>query len=78
MISPEAKRTEEQLAKLLAIDPPAVRDYVIEVLEDRLWRSGERRERPTGIKFVRGTHGGSWVRDPAGTDVLPPGTQPPP
>lgn len=78
MISDKAKRTEERLAKLLELDPPELREYVVEVLEDRLWRGGEKRERRTGITFVRGTHGGSWVRDPEGTDILPPGAQPPP
>jgi hypothetical protein len=78
VISERAKRTEERLAKLLELDPPELREYVVEVLEDRLWRKGEQRERRTGIKFVRGTHGGTFVRDPEGTDILPAGAQPPP
>jgi hypothetical protein len=33
-------------------------------------RRGEKR---TGWRWVRGTHSGTYVRDPKGTDVLPPG-----
>jgi hypothetical protein len=48
------------------------------VLEERLWRRGERPERPTGYRFIRGSHSGTWVHDPEGTDVLPRGVQAPP
>lgn len=37
-----------------------------------------KRERRTGFRSVRGTHGGNYVRDPEGTDVLPAGAEPPP
>jgi hypothetical protein len=33
----------------------------------------ETRRTVTGWKFQRGTHGGSYVRDPKGTDPLPAG-----
>jgi hypothetical protein len=78
VISEEARDIERRIAKLLDVDPSYVREYVIEVIEDRLWRGGEKRERRTGIRFVRGTYGATYVRDPAGTDVLPPGVEPPP
>jgi hypothetical protein len=78
VISETARRIETRLARALRVDPSEVRDYVTEVLEDRLWRGGEKRERRTGFRFVRGTHGGTYVRDPDGTDVLPPNVEPPP
>jgi hypothetical protein len=78
MISEEAQRVETALAALLKEKPEAVRNYVVEVMEQRLWRAGEDRTRTTGFRFVRGSHGGTYVRDPDGTDVLPAGAQPPP
>ena len=78
MISDDARAVEQRLAEQLRLEPRAVREYVLEVLEERLWRGGERPERPTGYRFIRGSHGGTWVRDPEGTDVLPPGLRPPP
>jgi hypothetical protein len=78
VISRTAHDVEAKLAQVLRIEPEAVREYVVEVLEDRLWRGGEDRERRTGFRFVRGTHGGSFIRDPEGTDILPPGVEPPP
>jgi len=78
VISESARATEERLGKLLGIDPADVREYVLAVLEDRLWRAGQRPERRTGFTFKRGSHGGTWTRDPEGTDVLPVGVQPPP
>ena len=77
MISNAARATEAKLAELLRLSGDEVREYVVEVLEDRLWRSGSTARR-TGFTFVRGTHGGVYVRDPEGTDVLPPGVEPPP
>ena len=77
-MSEEARAVERRLADQLGLEPAAVREYVNELLEERLWRSGERKERPTGFRFQRGTHGGTWVRDPRGTDVPPPGVQTPP
>jgi hypothetical protein len=78
MISEEAQRVEAALAALLKEEPGLVRTYIVEVLEERLWRGGEDRSRATGFRFVRGSHGGTYVRDPTGTDVLPAGAQPPP
>lgn len=75
MISDEVRAVERRLAEQLGLEPEAVRAYVLEVLEERLWRSGERRERPTGFRFKRGSHSGTWIRDPEGTDVPPPGVQ---
>ncbi|MEO5576944.1 MAG: hypothetical protein ABIR67_07940 [Gaiellaceae bacterium] len=59
MISKEAQRVEAALAALLREEPDAVRSYVVEVLEERLWRGGEDRSRATGFRFVRGSHGPS-------------------
>ena len=78
VLSSNASQIENDLAKVLRLQPSDVRAYVVEVLEDRLWRGRENAERRTGFRFVRGTHGGSYVRDPAGTDLLPPGVEPPP
>jgi hypothetical protein len=78
VISESARATEERLAKLLGVDPTEVREYVLAILEDRLWRAGETPKRRTGFTFKRGTHGGTWIRDPEGTDVLPVGIHPPP
>jgi hypothetical protein len=78
VISDEARAVERRLAERLGLEPEAMREYVRELLEERLWRSGERKERPTGFRFRRGSHSGEWIRDPEGTDVLPPGVQPPP
>lgn len=77
VISQDAQRIENESARLLHVEPAQFRDYITEVLEDRLRRGGEKRERSTGFRFVRGTHGGGYVRDPEGNDVLPPGVQPP-
>lgn len=35
----------------------------------------EKPPRVTGYRFVRGTHGSTYVRDPEGTDKLPAGMQ---
>jgi hypothetical protein len=78
VISDDARAVEQRLAEQLRLEPHAVREYVLEVLEERLWRSGVRKERPTGYRFQRGTHSGTWIRDPEGTDVPPPGVQAPP
>jgi hypothetical protein len=78
VISKEAQATEALLAMRLNADPLAVRAYFTEVLEERLWHGGEKSERRTGFKFVRGSHGGTYVHDPKGTDILPPSVEPPP
>jgi transcription initiation factor IIE alpha subunit len=78
VISDESRALEENLAKHLGVEPEDVRDYMYAVIEQRLWRGGEKRERRTGIKMIRGTHGCTYVRDPEATDMLPPGVEPPP
>jgi hypothetical protein len=77
VISEDAQRIERELARVLRVEPAQVRNYIVEVVEDRLWRSGAKRDRRTGFRFVRGTHGGSYVHDPEGIDVIPAGVQPP-
>jgi hypothetical protein len=61
-----AKEIEERLAELLQVEVGDLRDY----LQGRIGASGSRR---TGYRLIRGTHGGQYVRDPAGTDLLPAG-----
>ena len=74
----EAAAIEQQLAKALGVEPVAVRSYLYDVIEERLWRGRDLTQRRTGFRFVRGSHSGRFVRDPDGTDVLPPGHEPPP
>lgn len=61
-----AKEIEERLAHLLQIEVGDLRDY----LQGRVGASDKRR---TGYRLIRGTHGVQYVRDPAGTDILPAG-----
>ena len=77
-LRPESQEVERRLAELLGRAPEEVRDYLYDVVEERLWRGRKLTERVTGFRFVRGTHGGSFVRDPEGHDVIPPGVEPPP
>lgn len=69
--STQATEIEERLATMLEVSVEELRDYVFGNVH-----SGPGRR--TGFRFVRGTHGGSYVRDPDGTDVLPKGWQEPP
>jgi len=78
MLRPETLQLEQRLARLLDAEPEEVRGYLYDVIEERLWRGRNLTERVTGFRFVRGTHAGSYVRDPDGTHILPPGVQPPP
>lgn len=78
MLSENAFRIENELARVLRAEATEVRGYVAEVVQERAWQERETPQRRTGFRFVRGTHGGSYVRDPAGTDILPPGVEPPP
>ncbi|MFO7571311.1 MAG: hypothetical protein R6W48_01750 [Gaiellaceae bacterium] len=65
MISGErAKEIERRLGDLLDVEVAELRDY----LRGNIKESDARR---TGIRFIRGTHGGQYVRDPEGTDVPP-------
>jgi hypothetical protein len=72
MLSRESVDLEQRLAKLLGADPADVRSYLYEVIEERLWGRNPK-ERKTGFRFVRGTHGGAFVRDPEGNDTPPVG-----
>lgn len=62
----KAAQIEARLAKLLDVRADVLRDY----LAGNIRAGGARR---TGYKFVRGSHGGSYIRDPQGTDMLPSG-----
>jgi hypothetical protein len=69
MIEPErAAEIEDRLADLLGIRLDDLRDY----MTGNIRAGGARR---TGYRFVRGSHGGSYVRDRDGTDIMPPGYQ---
>jgi hypothetical protein len=61
-----ALEIEEGLADLLDVEVEELRDYF-------RGNIGESRNRRTGYRFIRGTHGGHYVRDPDGTDILPAG-----
>ena len=61
---------EERLASMLEVSVEELRDYMRGNV-----RAGSGRR--TGIRFVRGSHSGTYVRDPEGTDMLPPGYQEP-
>ncbi len=58
-----ALEIEERLASLLDVEPNELRDY----LAGNITAGKARR---TGFRFVRGTHGGQYVRDPEGTDII--------
>jgi hypothetical protein len=64
--SNRAQKIEQQLAQLLEVEVDEVRDY----LAGNIRTSSTRR---TGFRFVRGTHGGHYVRDREGTDMRPAG-----
>ena len=67
MLSGErALKIEKQLAQLLDVEVDELRDYVA----GNIGTSSTRR---TGFRFVRGTHGGHYVRDREGTDIRPAG-----
>jgi hypothetical protein len=61
-----ALKIEEQLAHVLGVEADELRDY----LAGNIRTSSTRR---TGFRFVRGTHGGHYVRDREGTDIRPAG-----
>jgi hypothetical protein len=64
MISGErALEIEERLAELLGVEVDQLRDY----LAGNIGASSARR---TGYRFVRGTHGGQYVRDREGTEIV--------
>jgi hypothetical protein len=78
VLSDESRAVERRLAELLNVEASDLRLYLIEVLEERLYRGRESSERRTGFRFKRGSHGGTYVRDREGTDLLPAGHQAPP
>lgn len=78
MLRPSTAKLERRLASVLKTKPEEVRDYLYDVIEERLWRGRDRTDRVTGFRFVRGSHSGRYVRDPEGTDVIPPGVEVPP
>lgn len=57
-----AREIEKRLADLLDIEIAELRDY----LQGNIKESAARR---TGYRFIRGTHGGQYIRDPEGTDI---------
>ena len=64
MISGErALEIEERLAELLNVEVDQLRDYLAGNI-------GVSTTRKTGFRFVRGTHGGQYVRDRDGTDIV--------
>ena len=65
-----AVEIEEQLAELLDVEVDELREY----LAGNIGASSTRR---TGFRFVRGTHGGQYVRDREGTDIVRPGASVP-
>ena len=58
-----ALEIEQRLAALLNVEVDQVRDYLAGNI-------GASTARKTGFRFVRGTHGGQYVRDREGTDVV--------
>jgi hypothetical protein len=64
MISGErATDIEQRLAELLEVEVDQLRDYLA-------GNVGASPTRKTGFRFVRGTHGGQYVRDRNGTDIM--------
>ena len=61
-----ARKIEERLADVIEVEVEELRDYLAGNI-------GESSHRRTGIRFIRGTHGGHYVRDPEGTDIRPVG-----
>lgn len=59
-----AREIEERLAVLLDVEIGELRDF----LRGNIGQSANRR---TGVRFIRGTHGAQYVRDPEGTDIPP-------
>ena len=58
-----AVEIEDRLARLLDVEGDELRDY----FAGNIRASSNRR---TGFRFVRGTHGGQYVRDREGTDIV--------
>jgi hypothetical protein len=62
----QAAEIEDRLADLLGVRVDDLRDYI----SGNIRAGGARR---TGYRFVRGTHSGTYERDPNGLDMLPAG-----
>jgi hypothetical protein len=60
----QAAEIEARLAKAAGVTVWELRDYLRSNV-----RAGA--NRLTGYKFVRGSHGGTYLADPEGTDILP-------
>ena len=60
----KAREIETCLAESLGIPADDVRDY----FNGNVRAGGSRR---TGYRFIRGTHGGTYVPDPDGMDIPP-------
>ena len=71
MLSRESVDLEQRLAKLLGADAAAVRSYLYEVIEERLWAGARRSVRPASGSCGAPTAG--VVRDPEGNDTPPVG-----
>jgi hypothetical protein len=67
----KAAAIEQRLAAMLQVGTDDVRDY----LRGNIRAGAGRR---TGFRFERGGHGGRYVRDPDGMDILPSGWEEPP
>jgi hypothetical protein len=61
-----ALEIEKQLAQVLDVEVDELRDFLAGNIRTS-------RSRRTGFRFVRGTHGGHYVRDREGTDIRPAG-----
>jgi hypothetical protein len=71
MITSEtAAQIERKLAEVAGVTDWDLRDY----LRGNVSAGAKR---VTGYKFVRGSHGGTYTRDPEGTDILPVGYEEP-
>ena len=60
----QAAEIEARLADVAGVSVEVLRDY----LNGNIRAGGARR---TGYRFVRGTHSGTYTRDPEGADILP-------
>jgi hypothetical protein len=49
----DAAAIEQQLAKVLGLEPVAVRHHPYSVIEERFWRSRDLTERRSSFRFVR-------------------------
>lgn len=64
-----AEQIDKKLAQVLGITPEELRDYLDHNFGPRMVGG----QRITGWTLKRGSHGGHYVRDPEGTDIVPDG-----